>query len=121
MTPPPRQRALLLVAVLLGAAPLGFALFQRAQTESDVRMLWMAAVTTIFTAGVLAASIGRRRTRKAAYSQAMVILVVSTLVAGGTAFMLGATSGPGVWPVAFVFSALLSASSFLGWFSRSTS
>ncbi len=82
-------------------------------------MLWMAVAATIFTAGVLASSIGRRRTRKAAYSQATVILVVSTIVAGGTGYMLGATAGPGVWMVAFVLGALLAVSSYLVWLSRS--
>ena len=81
-------------------------------------MLWMALAASIFTAGVLASSIGRRRTRKAAYSQAFVILVISTLVAAGTGYMLGATAGPGIWMVGFVFGALLAASNYLLWSSR---
>lgn len=114
-----KQRTLLLVAIILGAAPLAFGLLRWRQTGDDLRIVWMASIATIFTAGVLAASIGRRRTRKAAYTQAMVILLISTLITGGTAFMLGATSSPGIWAVAFVLSALLAASSLFVWLSRS--
>ena len=78
----------------------------------------MALAVTVFSGGVLASSIGRRRTRKAAYSQATVILVVSTLVAAGTAYMLGATASPGIWMVSLVLGALLAASSYLLWLSR---
>ena len=46
--------------------------------------------------------------------------VVSTLVAGGTGIMLGATSDSDLWVVAFVLSALLSACSYFVWLSRST-
>lgn len=120
MGPSIKQRTLLLVAVVLGAAPLGFGLFRRWGTGSDAPVLWMALISTVFTAGVLASSIGRRRTRKVAYSQATVILVVSTIVAGGTGIMLGATSDSDLWAVAFVLSALLSACSYFVWLSRST-
>lgn len=112
------QKLSLFAAVLLLAAPICFGLFRGSETGSDLHMLWMAVATTIFTVGVLASSIGRRHTRKAAYSQATVILVVSTLVAAGTAYMLGATAGPDVWMVAFVFGALLAVSSYLLWLSR---
>jgi Kef-type K+ transport system membrane component KefB len=119
MTRSPSQKLSLLVAVLLFAAPLCFGLFRWWQTGSDSRMLWMAALATIFTAGLLATTIGRRRSRKAAYTQSIVILVVSTIIAGVTGFILGAISGPGVWAVAFVLSALLALSSFFVWLSRS--
>ena len=119
MTTQRRQRALVLAAALLGAAPLGFGLCRRWQTGSD-SLLSMALAATIFTAGVLAANIGRRRSRKAAYSQATVILVVSTLLAGGTEYMLSGSSGSDVWTVAFLVGAVLSASSFCLWLSRST-
>lgn len=115
----PRHQLSIVAAILFGAAPTGFGLFRAWQTGSDFRMLWMALAGTIFTAGVMAASIGRRRTRRSAYTQAIVILGVSTLFIGAIGFLLGATNGIGVWAVAFVLSGCLAASSVLFALSRS--
>ncbi len=106
-------------AVLLGAAPIAFGLFRRLQTGSDLRMLWMALAATIFTAGVMAASIGRRRTMHSAYNQAMIILIVSALTAGIVGFLLGARAVFGLWAVSFVLGSCLAASSLLFALSRS--
>jgi len=114
----PRQSLSLLAAVVLGAAPLGFGLFRALSTGDDFRMVWMALAASIFAGGVLAASIGRRRSRHAVFIQALIILVVSTLLAGGTGFLLGATTGPGVWMVAVVLGSCLAASSTFVAFSR---
>ncbi|MBA2707121.1 MAG: hypothetical protein H0U59_04885 [Gemmatimonadaceae bacterium] len=114
----PRQSLSLLAAVLLGAAPLGFGLFRAWSTGDDLRMVWMALAATIFAAGVLAASIGRRRSRHAVFIQSIVILVVSTLLAGTIGFLLGATAGPGVWMVAMVLGSCLASSSAFVAFSR---
>jgi Na+/H+-dicarboxylate symporter len=114
----PRQTMYLLAAVLLGVAPLGFGLLRVLGPRHDYTGLWMALAASIFAAGVLAASIGRRRSRHAVFIQAVVILVVSTLLAGGIGFALGATAGPGVWMVAFVLALCLAASSVFIAFSR---
>ena len=118
MTDQPRKQILLLAAILLGAAPLVYGFF-RHQAESDSHLVWMALIATIFTAGVLAANIGRLRTRKAAYSQATAILVVSTLLGGGTEYFLRGSTGADVWTISLLFGAMLSASSFCLWLSRS--
>lgn len=81
-------------------------------------MLWMALAASLFAAGVMAASIGRRRSRHALMTQSTVILIVATLLAGGTGYLLGATRGPGVWLVAIVFGMCLAASSAVAAFSR---
>lgn len=120
MTQSTTQRFSIVAAILLGAAPIAFGLFRAWQTGSDYRMLWMALAATIFTAGVMAASIGRRRTRHSAYVQATVILIVSTLLAGAIGFFLGATAAFGVWAVALVLSGCLAASSVLIALSRSS-
>lgn len=107
-------------AILFGAAPIGFGLFRAWQTGSDFRMLWMALAATIFTAGVMAASIGRRRTRHSVYTQAIIILLVSTLTAGAVGFFLGARAAFGLWAVAFVLSSCLAACSVFVALSRSS-
>jgi len=119
MTQSPKQRTSLVAAVLLGAAPIGFGLFRRVQTGSDARMLWMAMAATIFTAGVMSASIGRRRTLRSAYTQATIILIVSTLTAAAVGFFLGARAAFGLGAVAFVLGSCLAASSVFVALSRS--
>jgi hypothetical protein len=121
MTQSPKQRMSFVAAVLLGAAPIGFGLFRRVQTGSDSRMLWMAVAATIFTAGVMAASIGRRRTLHAAYIQATIILIVSTLTAAAVGFFLGARAPFGLGAVALVLGSCLAASSVFVALSRSRS
>jgi ABC-type Mn2+/Zn2+ transport system permease subunit len=113
-----RKRTLLLAAILLGAAPLVYGILRR-QAEPDSHLIWMAVAATIFTAGVLAANIGRLRTRKAAYSQATAIFVVSALLAGATDYFLRGSTGGKVSIISLLFGALLSASSFCLWLSRS--
>lgn len=108
----PRQTTYLVVAALFGAAPLGYGLLRLLGPRHDYAGLWMALVASAFAAGVLAASIGRRRSRRAVLTQSLVILVISTLVAGPTAFISGATAAAGVWAVAFVMGLCLAASSF---------
>ena len=109
----PRRRSFLVAAVLFGIAPLGFGLLRLMMTGYDGRMFWMAAAASMFPAGVLATAIGRRRSRREVAVQSSMIFVLSTILAGGTGFLLGATSGPGVWMVAGVFGVSLCASSVL--------
>ena len=114
----PGQRLSRLAAALFGAAPLGFGLLLAGSTGHDHRIVWMALASSLFEAGVLAAAIGRRRSRHAVLIQSAVILVVATLLAGGSAFLLGATAGPGVWAVAIAFGFCLAAASVLEALSR---
>ncbi len=107
------QRVSGVAAAMIGASPLVIGLLLALGTEDDRLILWMATAATLFTAGVLAAAIGRRRTRHAVVVQSAVILVVATLLAGVTAFLRGAASGPGVWGVAFAIGGCLAASSVL--------
>lgn len=111
----PRWMMYLIVAVLFGAAPLCYGLLRELGPRHNSDGLWMALVASVFAAGVLAASIGRRRSRRAVFTQSLGILVICTLVAGPTGFIAGATAGPGVWAVSFVMALCLAASSvFIG-------
>lgn len=103
---------------MFGVTPLALGVVRARTTGGDYRMLWMAAVCSIFAAGVLLAAVGRRRSRRAALFQGSVILLVSTLVGAGVGFMLGATSVIAVLAVSFALSLSLAISSVLVAFSR---
>ncbi|MEP7380857.1 MAG: hypothetical protein ABI910_04180 [Gemmatimonadota bacterium] len=81
--------------------------------SGDLRVLWMAVVASLFSGGVLAAAIGRRRARRAVFGQSGGIFVVATLLAGLTAFANGATVDAGVWAMSVVMGLCLAASSAL--------
>jgi len=113
------QKTYLVVAVLFGIAPLAYGLM-RLVSRGVHDGLWMALAASVFAAGVLASSIGRRRSRRAALIQSFVILVVSTVVAVPTAYIAGATAGPGIWAVAIVMGLCLAASSLFIAFGRNS-
>lgn len=115
------QRLSLVAAALFGVAPVCFGLFRAWRTGDDYRMLWMAVVASVFAAGVVAAAIGRRRTRHAVVIQSIAILVIATLLAGCLAYLLGATAAPGIWLVAFVLASSLTVANVLVEFSRPSS
>ncbi|MBA3403826.1 MAG: hypothetical protein H0U13_03920 [Gemmatimonadaceae bacterium] len=116
----PKQQFSFVAAGILGIAPLALGLFRAITTGDDYRMFWMALAVTIFAAGVLGAAVGRRRSLHAALVQAMVILIVSTLLAASLGWMLGAQSLVAVGGVAFGFGLLLATASYLVAISRSS-
>jgi peptidoglycan/LPS O-acetylase OafA/YrhL len=113
----PRQKTFLIAALLLGVAPVAYGLM-RVVTRGVNDGFWMALAASVFAAGVLASSIGRRRSRRAVFIQSFVILVISTVVAVPAAFVAGATSAPGIWAVAIVMGLCLAASSVFLAFAR---
>lgn len=106
----PVQRLNLLAAVLLGVAPIIFGLLQAGTSGADFGTFWMALAATFFAGGVLAAAIGRRRSRRAVRVQAIVIFMVSTVLAAGAAFVFDA---PNAWVVAVTFGLCLGTASVL--------
>ncbi len=120
MNQSPRRGIYLAAAVLLGVAPVVYGLLRLLSFRHDYRGLWMALAASVFATGVLAASIGRRRSRHAALTQSLIILVISTLVAGVAGFISGATAAAGIWAVAFVMGACVAASSLLIGLARAT-
>ena len=107
----PKRTMYLIAAVLFGIAPLCFGLLRELGPRQTSDGLWMALVASVFAAGVLASLIGRRRSRHAAFTQSLGILVICTLVAGATGFIAGATAGAGIWAVSFVMALCLAVSS----------
>ncbi len=114
----PSRMKYLIAAVLFAVAPLCYGLLRELGPRHISDGLWMALVASAFAAGVLASSIGRRRSRRAVFTQSLVILVICTLVAGPTGFISGATAAAGVWAVSFVMALCLAASSVLIAFAR---
>ena len=100
----PRQRAARGVSLLLAAAPIGFALMAAFSGRRDLRMLWMAVASFIGASAVVLIGRRRRPAPRAIVAQAAGALVVAMLLAGWTAYRLGATAAAGIWPVAFVLS-----------------
>lgn len=113
----PAQQLSLVAAVGFGAAPLAFGLL-RVATGGDARFAWMALLASIFAGSVMAAAVGRRRSRQAVMFQSGVIGVVGALLAAGAAFVLRATEAPGVWMVSVAFGISLAAASVFTALSR---
>ena len=100
MTGSARQKGFAVLAVAFALAPFAFGSIRAIQTGSDYRMLWMAVASAI---GALAlGAFAARRRGSLALGFVILTLILSTMLAGVTGYMLGATAGPGVWMVAFV-------------------
>lgn len=106
------QQLSLIAAGLAGMAPLVAGLV-RGWTSSDYTLFWVALIPWCFTAGVLATTIGRRRSRQAIRNQTLVIFVVSTLLAAVTSYLFGATAPSSMWGASVIFGLLFAASSAL--------
>jgi hypothetical protein len=110
MTSSSRPQGILLLALLLAAAPFGAGVIRAVQTGSDMRLLWMALAA--LAGGLIAIAVGTRR-EASARAFALVAFILSaalTVVAGQ---LLGARSGPGVVMIAMVFGLCWAASGAL--------
>ncbi|MFL5637946.1 MAG: hypothetical protein ACJ78M_01100 [Gemmatimonadaceae bacterium] len=114
----PRERALYLISLLFAVAPFAFGIVRALRTGHDLRMLWMAFAAFLGASAIEA--IGKARTRKGnvVLAFSVVTFIVTTLAGGITAYLLGATSAPGVWGVAIVFGLLWTGSYALDTLSR---
>lgn len=112
-----RHRSFYFLAILFRVAPFAFGLL-RASRADDYRMLWMAIAS--FAGAALVAFVARRHGRdsKEILAISVVVLAVSTLIAGLTARLLGATAPAGIWAVALVFGLCWAISYWLAGISR---
>jgi peptidoglycan/LPS O-acetylase OafA/YrhL len=113
----PRQNLAFAGAVLFGSAPLVAGFMRRAQSE-DSTILWMAVIATLFTAGVLAAAIGQRRSKDTAKRQAYLIFAIATLLAVGLGYLLGVTPAAALWTTSAVMGLALAVASILVAYAR---
>ena len=88
---------------LFAAAPVGFALIRAIRTGSDLRYVWMAAASFVGSAVVMVAGAARRRSPTTILAVSALAAGVGALLAGGTAFLVGARSVTSVAVVAGCF------------------
>jgi len=119
MTGSAREKIFAVLSAAFALAPFAFGSIRAAETGSDYRMLWMAAASA--AGAVVIAALTTRQKGSLALGFVFLTLVASTLLAGVTGYILGATAGPGVWMVAFVFGFCWAASLTLFSLSRSRS
>jgi hypothetical protein len=112
-----RHRSFYFLAILFRVAPFAFGLI-RATQANDYRMLWMAVAS--LAGAALVALIARRHGRdsREILAIAAVVFAVSTLLAGLTARLLGATAAAGIWAIAIVFGVCWAISYWLAGISR---
>ena len=111
----PMQRALYLAAILFALVPFAFGLTRALSTGTDYRYFWVAFASFIGAAVVMKFG---KTTSRSIVSAAFVVLIIATLVAAVTAFLVGAKSGPAVLVVALSFALCYSASCALYKMSR---
>jgi hypothetical protein len=107
-----------LLSLLLGAAPFAFALVRALEVRYDLRFLWLAVASSLGALLVMRLGKVRSRAPRVVLAQSALAWVVATLLAGSTAFMLGASAALSVWFVAVGFAFCSSASFALATISR---
>jgi hypothetical protein len=114
----PRERLIYFLSFLFAATPFAFALLRAFRTGYDLRFLWMAFASFLGAAAVMA--VGKTRSRRLSGVLALsgLVLVIATLLAGLTAFLLGAKSFVAAGMVAFAFGLCWAASYALNALSR---
>ena len=95
-----RQQLMFVLAIAFALAPFGFGML-RYMTRTDTTGLWMALAS-----GAGAMIVRVMATTRGIKGSTVAVLVstlaVATIAAGTAAILIGATSGVGVWMVAFV-------------------
>jgi hypothetical protein len=105
-----RKPLLVLLSLLFAIAPFIFGTIRAVTTGRDYRMLWMAAVALPGAIAVRMFAGAGGRDSSSVMTFAVVTLVVTTVLGAITAYVLGATSAPGVWGVAGGFGLFWAAS-----------
>ncbi len=113
-----RERLLYLLAILFAVVPFAFGLLRALSTGTDFRYLWVAISSFIGAAAVMKVGSARTTTSRLSLTLVAVVLVIATLVAAATAFLVGAKSVPAVLVVALAFGLCWAASCALYTLSR---
>ncbi|HEX5830898.1 MAG TPA: hypothetical protein VFY16_07965 [Gemmatimonadaceae bacterium] len=97
-----RRRTLTILSVVFAAAPFTFALIRAFSGRYDLRMLWMAMAALVGAFTVMTLDRARRRGSRGIVALSTLALLAATLLAGVTAYQLGATAAAGIGLVALV-------------------
>jgi small-conductance mechanosensitive channel len=103
MTRTPREQRLFVLSIPVTALPLLFGVARAASTGTDFRYLWTALAALVAAALVLSLERAGRGTPASLLVPWLAALIVATLVAGATGYMLGARSIPALGVVAVSF------------------
>lgn len=104
----PRHRVLRAGAIVFALAPFAFGLIRYFSARHDPRMLWMVAASLVVAVAMRA--VAQRRGASSVPAVALATFVVTTLVAGAVAQLLGARALFGSFAVAAVFGICWAAS-----------
>ena len=88
-------RAASVFSVVAAMVPFMFALIRAVTTGSDIRYFWMALAAAL-GAVVVSVTAGRGRTSARVFGPAVTALLLATLLAGLTGYMLGARASVGI-------------------------
>jgi len=99
----PRERWLLLLALVSQSIPFAFGLIRAVTTGTDFRYLWMAVMSCFSAIAVMTMFEGGGSGPGARTVRLVLAAVMSTAVAAATGVMLGATSGVGIAIVSLAF------------------
>ena len=99
-----REMALLVVGILLIAAPFVFGLLRAKQTGTDWRYLWVAISAFVGSSILIAIGRSRSKTSTVTVGIAAIALIVATLAAVVGAKFLANTQSAATWIVAFAFA-----------------
>ena len=98
-----RRQLLLLVAVLLAVVPVAFGSVRAIETGDDFRYLWLAAAAILGSLAVMVPAYRGPGPASVSVGRAVSASATGAACAAATAFILGATAGPGVAIVAVGF------------------
>ena len=98
-----RRQLLLLVAVLLAVVPVAFGSVRAIETGDDFRYLWLAAAAILGSLAVMVPAYRGPGPARVSVGRAVSASATGAACAAATAFILGATAGPGVAIVAVGF------------------
>jgi hypothetical protein len=112
MKRPPREQVIYVLSILFAIAPFAFGMIRAFQTGHDLRLLWMAFAS--FLGALIVRVITKARSQKpGVLVSSAFTFAFAALLAGSTAYLLGATAAAGVWGVAFVLALCWAASYIL--------
>ena len=112
------RRLLLVVSVLLAAAPVTFGLIRAVNTGEDFRYLWLAGAAIVGSMVVMTLRSGASARAHVSPGRALGAVAAGAACAAAAALLMGARAGPGVAIVASAFGVCSGTSAVLATLAR---